>query len=83
MTSLGYQKLIQRAASIIAKADAILITAGAGMSVDSGLPDFRSKGGIYDMLRAQKSRLKYYDVMNHYYFVSAKNKFWYIYAYRY
>ena len=28
---------------IITEAEAILITAGAGMGVDSGLPDFRGK----------------------------------------
>lgn len=32
------------AVELIQKADGILITAGAGMSVDSGLPDFRSVG---------------------------------------
>ena len=32
---------IARAASLIADADALIITAGAGMGVDSGLPDFR------------------------------------------
>lgn len=32
------------AAELIRNADGILITAGAGMSVDSGLPDFRSVG---------------------------------------
>ncbi len=29
------------AVEILRKADALLITAGAGMSLDSGLPDFR------------------------------------------
>ncbi len=31
----------------IAQADAILITAGAGMGVDSGLPDFRGNEGFW------------------------------------
>ena len=31
----------ERAADVIAKADVLLITAGAGIGVDSGLPDFR------------------------------------------
>ena len=34
------------AVELIRKADGILITAGAGMSVDSGLPDFRSSGTL-------------------------------------
>ena len=38
---------IQRAADLISQADAILVTAGAGMSVDSGLPDFRGDEGFW------------------------------------
>jgi len=32
---------------IVARADAIVITAGAGMGVDSGLPDFRGTKGLW------------------------------------
>lgn len=39
---------IQRAAEWIANAECLLITAGAGMSVDSGLPDYRSQGGFWN-----------------------------------
>ena len=35
--------LIGRAARTIAAADHLLITAGAGMGVDSGLPDYRGR----------------------------------------
>jgi NAD-dependent SIR2 family protein deacetylase len=38
---------INRAADAIAKADALLIGAGAGMGVDSGLPDFRGPQGFW------------------------------------
>ena len=41
------QRNIRRAAEVIAKADALLITAGAGMGVDSGLPDFRGSEGFW------------------------------------
>lgn len=37
----------RRAAELLAKADALLITAGAGMGVDSGLPDFRGQQGFW------------------------------------
>ncbi len=37
----------ERAAGAIADADAILIGAGAGMGVDSGLPDFRGNHGFW------------------------------------
>jgi NAD-dependent SIR2 family protein deacetylase len=38
---------IRRAADAIAGADALLIGAGAGMGVDSGLPDFRGTQGFW------------------------------------
>ncbi|MCV3433641.1 hypothetical protein L8W40_01010 [Campylobacter sp. IFREMER_LSEM_CL1846] len=34
------------------KAEVIIITAGAGMGVDSGLPDFRGKEGFLESLSA-------------------------------
>lgn len=38
---------ISRAADAVRRADALLITAGAGMGVDSGLPDFRGPEGFW------------------------------------
>src|SRR5580698_8516349 len=38
---------LQRAAEVIRAADALLIGAGAGMGVDSGLPDFRGDEGFW------------------------------------
>lgn len=38
---------IKRAAEVLGAADALLITAGAGMGVDSGLPDFRGREGFW------------------------------------
>ncbi len=40
--------LIEQAAALIAASDGILITAGAGMGVDSGLPDFRGTEGFWE-----------------------------------
>jgi NAD-dependent SIR2 family protein deacetylase len=39
--------LFAEAAQRIAGADGVLITAGAGMGVDSGLPDFRGNSGLW------------------------------------
>jgi NAD-dependent SIR2 family protein deacetylase len=39
---------IARAADLIGNADALLICAGAGMGVDSGLPDFRGPEGFWE-----------------------------------
>jgi NAD-dependent SIR2 family protein deacetylase len=41
------EKLIRRAAELVASADALIIGAGAGMGVDSGLPDFRGDHGFW------------------------------------
>jgi NAD-dependent SIR2 family protein deacetylase len=38
---------IARAAALITDAEALLVTAGAGMGIDSGLPDFRGPGGFW------------------------------------
>jgi NAD-dependent SIR2 family protein deacetylase len=41
------ERNIRRVARLIAEADALLITAGAGIGVDSGLPDFRGSEGFW------------------------------------
>ncbi|WP_341905301.1 Sir2 family NAD-dependent protein deacetylase [Polaromonas sp. YR568] len=38
---------LQKAADLIADADSLVIAAGAGMGVDSGLPDFRGNEGFW------------------------------------
>jgi len=38
---------IEKARTVLAEADALFITAGAGMGVDSGLPDFRGTEGFW------------------------------------
>jgi len=47
---------IHRAAAAVAAADAILIGAGAGMGVDSGLPDFRGNQGFWRAYPAFRGR---------------------------
>lgn len=45
--TLNVEESIQQAAKVISEADALFITAGAGMGVDSGLPDFRGNEGFW------------------------------------
>lgn len=53
----------RRAARIISNADALVIGAGAGMGVDSGLPDFRGNGGFWKAYPAlAKAQLNFTDV---------------------
>ena len=41
------EKNIKQASEVIKNADALFITAGAGIGVDSGLPDFRGNSGFW------------------------------------
>lgn len=54
---------IAQAAKLIKEADAILITAGAGMGVDSGLPDFRGDEGFWNAYPAlAKANIRFYEI---------------------
>ena len=44
---IGCEKEIEKAAELISKATVLIVTAGAGMGVDSGLPDFRGPQGFW------------------------------------
>jgi NAD-dependent SIR2 family protein deacetylase len=46
-TGAGESSAARRAAALLEQADALLIAAGAGMGVDSGLPDFRGNEGFW------------------------------------
>lgn len=41
------ENLIHQAAGIIYKSELTLALTGAGISVESGIPDFRSAGGLW------------------------------------
>ncbi|MFN0126075.1 MAG: SIR2 family NAD-dependent protein deacylase [Verrucomicrobiales bacterium] len=54
---------LTRAAELIEAADGLLVTAGAGMGIDSGLPDFRGPGGFWRVYPALESLgLNFMDV---------------------
>lgn len=56
---------LKRGADAIAAADALFIAAGAGMGVDSGLPDFRGDEGFWRAYPAfQKLELSFVDLAN-------------------
>lgn len=44
---MDMQEKVRIAAEAVRRADALVITAGAGMGVDSGLPDFRGDAGFW------------------------------------
>ena len=45
---MNLEDSIERARKIFHDAEAVLITSGAGMGVDSGLPDFRGDEGFWN-----------------------------------
>lgn len=58
-TPTDFSKQLDQAADMIAEADGLIIAAGAGMGVDSGLPDFRGNEGFwkaYPALALQNQR---------------------------
>ncbi|HJV66066.1 MAG TPA: Sir2 family NAD-dependent protein deacetylase [Geomonas sp.] len=57
--------LFQEAAAAIRGAQSLLVTAGAGMGVDSGLPDFRGNSGFWQAYPPyQKLGLSFVDAAN-------------------
>jgi len=77
------EKSISEAAKLIRNSQKILIFTGAGISTESGIPDFRSAGGIWDrynpsdfylqnIISSEKSRLKYWEMSSEYYNVMKK-----------
>ena len=76
-------KTIEQAVTAIQQADAIVILAGAGMGVDSGLPDFRGKEGFwkaYPMLK--NHRMKFSDIANPEAFLKRPTLAWGFYGHR-
>src|SRR4030043_2432637 len=74
---------IEEVADIIIKSKKIVVFTGAGSSTESGIPDFRSPGGIWDrydpneltyqkFLTVQASREKYWERQKHLWPVIAK-----------
>jgi NAD-dependent SIR2 family protein deacetylase len=54
---------IEHAADLVEQADALIVAAGAGMVVDSGLPDFRGNAGFWKAYPALgKQRLNFTEV---------------------
>jgi NAD-dependent SIR2 family protein deacetylase len=61
--TMDSQEIFTRFANLIEQADGLLITAGAGLGVDAGLPDFRGKDGFWRAYPALgRARLHFQDV---------------------
>jgi len=74
---------IERAAEAINAADALLISAGAGMGVDSGLPDFRGREGFWRAYPAAAARgLSFEELANPKWFSKDPRMAWAFYGHR-
>ena len=72
-----------RAAQLISRADSLIIAAGAGMGVDSGLPDFRGKAGFWRHYPAlQKAGLDFQSMAAPAHFWSSPRLAWGFYGHR-
>lgn len=75
--------LIERAAAIIREAEVFIITAGAGMGVDSGLPDFRGDHGFWQAYPAYAQLgLSFVECANPEHFIKDPHFAWGFYGYR-
>jgi NAD-dependent SIR2 family protein deacetylase len=74
---------LEAAARAIQKADALLVTAGAGMGVDSGLPDFRGDQGFWKAYPPYaKLGLSFVDLANPRWFETDPSLAWGFYGHR-
>ena len=74
---------LEKARQVLHEADAIFITAGAGMGVDSGLPDFRGVEGFWNAYPKVKDLgLKFEEMANPEWFESDPALAWAFYGHR-
>ena len=76
-------RMISKGAELIRNSKNILVFTGAGISTESGIPDFRSPGGIWsrynpsdfylqNIISSESSRIKYWEMSCEYYQVMKK-----------
>ena len=53
-------KLLQKATKILAESRSAVAMTGAGLSTESGIPDFRSPGGIWTRMDQKDFTYRYY-----------------------
>ncbi|NPA52275.1 MAG: NAD-dependent deacetylase [Aquificae bacterium] len=80
---MNLDKEIKKAQEVLKESDAVLITAGAGMGVDSGLPDFRGTEGFWRAYPiAKKLGLRFEELANPSWFKTNPKLAWAFYGHR-
>lgn len=76
-------ELLAKIRTLLQQADGLIITAGAGMGVDSGLPDFRGNEGMWQHYPALgKLRIGFTSIANPRAFVENPKRAWGFYGHR-
>lgn len=74
---------IEQCAALVQSSSGLLVTAGAGMGVDSGLPDFRGNKGFWQAYPAlRKAHMSFKDVANPQAFAQHPRLAWGFYGHR-
>jgi NAD-dependent SIR2 family protein deacetylase len=74
---------LDKAAAQIQQADSLIIAAGAGMGVDSGLPDFRGNEGFWNANPVLKqANVDFYSIANPSAFEATPKRAWGFYGHR-
>ncbi|MES2910287.1 MAG: Sir2 family NAD-dependent protein deacetylase [Pseudomonadota bacterium] len=75
--------LIEHAAELIDQADGLVVAAGAGMGVDSGLPDFRGKEGFWQAYPAlAQAKIDFHEIASPHSFEVSPALGWGFYGHR-
>ncbi|MES1979040.1 MAG: Sir2 family NAD-dependent protein deacetylase [Pseudomonadota bacterium] len=75
--------LIAHAAELIDQADGLVVAAGAGLGVDSGLPDFRGKDGFWQAYPAlAQARIDFHEIASPQSFEASPALAWGFYGHR-
>jgi len=80
---MSFPGQIEEAKQLVEEADALFITTGAGMGVDSGLPDFRGVEGFWNAYpKAKELGLRFEEMANPEWFESDPQLAWAFYGHR-
>jgi len=80
---MNIKQNLEKAKQLLQECDAIFITAGAGMGVDSGLPDFRGVEGFWNTYpKAKELGLRFEEMANPEWFESDPQLAWAFYGHR-
>jgi NAD-dependent SIR2 family protein deacetylase len=76
-------RLLQQAAALIGQADSLIVAAGAGIGVDSGLPDFRGNEGFWRAYPAlREAQLEFHSIASPQAFRARPSRAWGFYGHR-